>query len=161
MSYPLPGYRFAVSLDPVDAYVAAAVAAPPVVVAGAFSDVSGLSGELEVLAHPEGGHNGFVHQLPVRFSWGRITLKKGVLPDRSLWDWFAAGLTGSLGARRDGSILLMDPDNQLALTWVFRAGLAAKWIGPSLAAGQSAAAIEALEIVHQGLEQIVNAGGTA
>jgi phage tail-like protein len=161
VSYPLPGYRFAVSLDPVDAYVAAVGPSPPVVAAGAFSDVSGLSGELEVLAHPEGGRNTFVHQLPVRYSWGRLTLKKGVLRNRSLWDWFSAGLSGSLGARRDGSILLYDPDNRLAVTWEFQAGLAAKWVGPDLAAAQSATAIESLEIVHQGLVQIIDRGATA
>lgn len=156
MSYPLPGYRFAVSLDPVDAYVPPdGTTAPPIVMAGAFCDVSGLSGELEVLAHPEGGRNDFVHQLPVRYSWGRITLKKGVLRDRSLWDWFRAGLGGALGARRDGSIVLYDPAGQATLSWEFKAGLAAKWIGPELNARDGAIAVETLEIVHEGLDQVI------
>ena len=159
MSYPLPGYKFAVSLDPVDAYLPPnGAAGPPVVMLGAFSDVSGLSGELEVLPQPEGGQNTFVHQLPVRYSWGRITLKKGVVRDRSLWDWFRAGLDGALGARRDGSIVLYDPAGQAALTWEFKAGIAAKWTGPELTARDGAIAIEALEIVHQGLDQIIEGG---
>jgi len=160
VTYPLPNYRFEVSLHPSDAYLPPqAPNFPRIVAAGAFSDVTGLSGELEVIAQPEGGRNGFVHQLPVRYSWGRITLKRGIARDLSLWDWFHDGLTGSLGARRDGAILLYTPANQVAVTWEFRAGLAAKWVGPNLSGSQAAIAIETLEIAHEGLEQILNLEG--
>lgn len=155
VSYPLPNYRFEVSLESTEPYrPPSVVAVPKVVRVGAFSDVTGLGGELEVLAHPEGGQNAFLHQLPVRFSWGRITLKKGVVLDRVLWDWFDKGLSGSLGARRDGSVALLDADGRLAIRWEFRAALAAKWTGPELAAGGAGAvSIESLEVVHQGLRQ--------
>jgi phage tail-like protein len=159
VSYPLPNYRFQVSLESTDPYRPPSVTdAPKVVLVGAFCDVTGLSGELEVLAHPEGGQNAFVHQLPVRHTWGRLTLKKGVVLDRILWDWFDKGLTGSLGARRDGSVSLLTPDGRLAITWEFRAALAAKWTGPELSARDGAIAIETLEIVHQGLRQAVAEG---
>ena len=161
VSYPLPNYRFLVSLDPVAPYSPPSSPTDPgIVVAGAFSDVTGLTGELEVLAHPEGGENAFVHQLPVRYSWGRVTLKKGVvLRDRGLWEWFNEGLSGSLGARRDGAIFLQDPDGQPAIAWEFRAALAAKWVGPDLSAREGAVAIEALEFVHEGLRQTVPGAG--
>jgi phage tail-like protein len=154
-SYPLPSYRFFVSLDPVDAYVPTGITLlPPVVALGAFSDVTGLSGELEILAQPEGGRNDFVHQLPVKHTWGRLTFKRGLLRNFTLWHWYRAGLTRSLGARRDGAIILLDADGRPAMTWTFRAALAAKWIGPDLTAKDSALAIEALEVVHEGIEQI-------
>jgi phage tail-like protein len=156
VSYPLPNYCFEVTLDPADPYLPpSAPASPRAVIAGAFSDVAGLSGELEVIPHPEGGQNAFVHQLPVRHTWGRLTLKKGVVLDRILWDWFDAGLTGSLGARRDGSVALLTPDGAPAITWEFRAALAVKWTGPDLSAREGAVALEALEIVHEGLRQVV------
>ncbi len=155
MSVPLGNFRFAVSLDPVEVYVpAGSPNTPPRASLGAFSEVSGLSGELEVLAQPEGGQNAFVHQLPVRHTWGRITLKKGILHDDSLWDWFNHGLNGSLGARRDGSIILHDAAGAPTLAWEFRAGLAAKWTGPALSGHDGAVAIESLEIVHQGIKQV-------
>jgi phage tail-like protein len=157
VTLPFPSYRFAVSLDPVDAYLPPGrPEEPAIATAGAFSDVTGLSGELEVLPHPEGGRNNFVHQLPVRHTWGRITLKKGVVRDRSLWTWFEAGLTGALGARRNGAIILWSHEGQPALTWEFRAGLAVKWIGPDLNAREGAIAIEALEIAHEGLTQVIH-----
>jgi phage tail-like protein len=77
---PLAGYRFVITLDPGDAYLPQPQAdLVPLVAAGAFSEVTGLSGELEVTAYPEGGVNDYVHQLPVRHSWGRITLRRGVV----------------------------------------------------------------------------------
>jgi phage tail-like protein len=155
VSYPLPNYRFQVALGPSDPYRPQSVpAGPKVVLVGAFSDVTGLSGELEVLAHPEGGQNAFVHQLPVRHTWGRLTLKRGVVLDRLLWDWFDKGLTGSLGARRDGSVTLLGPAGEPSITWEFRAALAVKWTGPDLTAREATVAIEALEVVHQGIRQV-------
>lgn len=155
MSRPFPNYRFFVTLDPADAYLAAASAVlPDFVGVGAFSDVTGLSGELEVMAVPEGGQNDYVHQLPVRHTWGRITLKKGILLSAGLWDWFAVSVGGSHGARRDGAVILLSPDGIPVVAWEWRAGLAAKWVGPDLNAREGAVAVESLEIVHEGLTQV-------
>jgi phage tail-like protein len=160
VSYPLPNYRFEVSLLSPDTYQQPSLVKPlKVVRAGAFSDVTGMSGEMEILAYPEGGQNAFVHQLPGRHTWGRIIFKKGVVLDRILWDWFDKGLSESLGARRDGCVSLRDANGQVAITWWFRAALAAKWTGPDLAAGGTGAvSIESLEVVHQGLRQDLNGG---
>jgi phage tail-like protein len=156
MERPLPAYSFFVTLDPADAYLPAAQAAlVPYVAAGAFQEVRGLGADLEVSPYPEGGLNDHVHQLPVRHSWTRISLRRGLVRDASLFDWYRAGLHQSLGARRDGSILLVTPDGQPAYAWTFRAGLAVKWTGPELNALQNAVAIEGIEIAHHGIEQIV------
>ena len=68
-------YRFLVTLGVGDAYLPPAQALLiPLLASGGFQEVSGLGAELEVTAYPEGGVNDFVHQLPVRHSWGRIVL---------------------------------------------------------------------------------------
>jgi phage tail-like protein len=152
---PLPGYRFLVTLDPGIAYLPPAQAALVGIVAnGQFADVKGLGAELEVMTYAEGGVNGAVHQLPVRHSWGRITLSRGVVRDLGLWSWYLAGLSQSLGARRDGAILLLTPSGIPAIAWMFRAGLAARWSGPELSAMQDSVAIESMEIAHEGLIQV-------
>lgn len=125
----------------------------PLLASGGFQEVSGLGAELEVTAYPEGGMNDFVHQLPVRHSWGRIVLKRGLLIDTALWRWYQAGLSQSLGARRDGTVILMTPLGIPAVAWNFRGGLAAKWTGPTFDAMRDAVAIESLEIAHEGLDQ--------
>lgn len=152
---PLPGYRFLVTLDPADAYLPPAQAALLLLVAaGQFAEVKGLGAELEVMSYAEGGVNDKERQLPVRHKWGRITLSRGVVRDPGLWFWYMNGLTQSLGARRDGAILLLTPSAVPAVAWTFRAGLAARWSGPELSALQDSVAIESLEIAHEGLTQV-------
>ncbi len=150
----LVSYRFLVTLGFGDAYLPPAQALLiPLLASGGFQEVSGLGAELEVTAYPEGGMNDFVHQLPVRHSWGRIVLKRGLLIDTALWRWYQAGLSQSLGARRDGTVILMTPLGIPAVAWNFRGGLAAKWTGPTFDAMRDAVAIESLEIAHEGLDQ--------
>jgi len=152
---PLTGNRFAVSLDPPFAYLPPLQAAliPPVIDAG-FQDVTGLGAELEVMSYAEGGINDHPHQLPVRHKWTNITLKRGVVHDMALWLWYRGGLTDSLGARRDGTIISLTPDGLPSMAWTFRRGLAVKWLGPTLNAAESTVAIEGIEIAHEGIEQV-------
>ena len=51
--------------------------------------------------------------------------------------------------------MLMTPAGTRAVAWEFRGGLAAKWTGPELHAGQDAVAVESLEIAHQGLTRVL------
>jgi len=153
---PLNGFRFIVSLDPTDAYLPPAQALlVPLVAAGGFQECRGLGADLEVLTYAEGGRNDYVHQLPVRHSWGRISLRRGLVRDQALWGWYKAGLNRSLGARRDGAIIALDEAGLPAMAWTFRGGLAAKWTGPEFASLSAAVALEGLEIAHHGIEQVV------
>jgi phage tail-like protein len=159
---PIPSYRFIVTLQPGDAYLPPTQAALlPLVGAGEFMEAKGLGADLEVTAYAEGGVNDHVHLLPVRHSWTRISLRRGVVRDGGLWSWYMAGLTQSLGARRDGAVILLTPSGTMAMSWLFQAGLAAKWVGPELNAMTSAVAVETLEIAHEGLIPVLlSAPGT-
>lgn len=149
---PLPAFNFFVSLDPSDAHLPAAQAALiPIMALGAFCEVKGLGGDLEVMPYAEGGLNDFVHQLPVRHTWGRITLRRGVIRDMALWVWYLGGLNGSLGARRDGCITVCDEAGDPAVIYVFKRAIATRWQGPELSAMQNQVAIDGLEIAHEGL----------
>jgi len=150
---PLPAYSFVVSLDPSDGYSAAQIGLT-LVAAGQFSQVSGLGADLEVLAYGEGGRNDYTHQLPVRHSYPRIVLRRGMIRDPGLYFWYQAGLTASLGARRDGAIVMLTPAGIPAVGWIFAGGLAVAWRGPEFRATDSAIAIESIEIAHEGLQQV-------
>lgn len=152
---PLTSYRFIVTLNPGDAYLPPKQAALVKLYAlGGFQEVRGLGADLEVTPYSEGGVNDYVHQLPVRHSWTRITLKRGLTIGRGLWEWYEAGLTQSLGARRDGSVILLSPGGLPVSAWEFYGGLAAKWVGPDFNATQNAVALESVEIAHHGVRQI-------
>ena len=152
---PLTAYRFVVTLNPGDAHLPPKQAAQIKLYAlGGFQEARGLGADLEVTAYSEGGVNDYVHQLPVRHSWTRISLRRGLTIGRGLWEWYEAGLTQSLGARRDGSVILLSPAGIPMCAWEFNGGLAAKWTGPDFNATQNAIAIESVEIAHQGVRQI-------
>lgn len=118
-----------------------------------FQEVSGLGAELEVLPYAEGGFNTFAHQLPTRHTYPRLVFKRGLVVGSSLWDWYRAGLIGTLGARRGGVITLLDDEGGEAVTWGFVGGVVVRWSGPGLNAMQSEVAVESVEIAHQGLFQ--------
>ncbi len=149
---PLPGYNFIVALDPGELKIPTSASdLVPLVVLAQFQEVKGLGAELEVLPYAEGGQNNFVHQLPVRHSFNRITFKRGVARDLGLFFWYSAGLTQTLGARRNGCITLLTPGGTPAIIWNFFDAIATKWVGPDLSSMQNALAVESIEIAHQGL----------
>jgi len=152
---PLPAYRFIVTLDPTDSYLPFWQSSIiTLIAAGQVSEVTGLGAQLEVLSQPEGGRNDYVHQLPVRHSYSRLVLRRGVVRDPGLYFWYQAGLSQSIGARRDGAIILLTEGKIPAISWIFRGGLAAAWKGPELKAADSAIAVESIEIAHEGLVQV-------
>jgi phage tail-like protein len=152
---PLPAHGFLVSLDPTDAYLPFAQSSViTAIAAGQFSEVTGLGADLEVLAHAEGGRNDYVHQLPVRHSYPKIVLSRGLVRDPGLFFWYQVGLSRSIGARRDGAIILLTPGGIPAIGWIFRGGLAASWKGPQLKGSDNAVAVESIEIAHEGLLQV-------
>lgn len=122
-----------------------------------FSECSGIDATLEVLEYKEGGVNDHVHKFATRASHSNITLKHGViyLYD-DLWNWHYGFVQGQ-GTRKDGLIVLQDNAGNVAKVWNFKRGIPTKWMGPQLHASQSAAAIESLEIAHEGLVLTVGA----
>lgn len=157
---PLPAFRFFVTLDPTDVLMPGGTLALVAAVAqGGFSKVSGLGATLEVTEHMIGGRNDYVHLLPVRRRWERVTLERGIVLGPGLFDWYSAGMLSGAVARRDGAIVQLDDSGLPMVAWVFRNAMATRWTGPSLSATESAAAIESLEIAHHGLLRVGFAGG--
>lgn len=152
---PFTTLRFYVTLLPGDAWLPPDVLSQVAMMAAAsFTEVTGLSGSLEVKPYAEGGRNDYQHQLPVRHSWEKLVLKRGLVRGTSLWDWYRAGLQGRLGARRDGTIVLLDAEQRPSVVWTFRGGLATKWTGPELNASGNGIAVESVEITHNGIEEL-------
>lgn len=116
-----------------------------------FSECSGLDATIEVMDYREGGVNGYVHKFATRTTYSNLTLKHGViyLYD-DLWSWHYDWVQG-IGKRKDGLIVLLDESRKPAKVWKFKRGIPTKWVGPTLNAAQSSAAIESLEIAHEGL----------
>lgn len=123
------------------------------VVAGGFSEASGLEMTLEVEDYKEGGKNDGSRKFPTRVTWGNLRFKRGIAFSNDLWNWHWGFVQGQ-GKRRDGVITLNDDLHQPVRVWTFRRGLPVKWTGPALHAAQGEVAVEELEIAHEGLELV-------
>jgi phage tail-like protein len=130
------------------------------VVAGGFSECTGLEMSMKVEEYKEGGRNGTVLKFPNRVEWSAITLKKGLGGSATLWDWHYGFVEGR-GKRRDGVIMLLTETRVPQSIWYFRRGLPVKYSGPSLNAMQNNVAIESIEIAHEGVHQLSFVNGVA
>lgn len=135
---PYLGFRFYVEIDSL--------------VKGGFSEVSGLSAELETEEYEEGGINGYTHTFPKRFSYSNLTLKQGLVDEEKLWGWVRQAILGK-AERKNGRIIMIDNTGTKARGWEFLSGYPVRWEGPNLVADQNAVAMETLEIAHEGIRK--------
>ncbi|MFN2109115.1 MAG: phage tail protein [Anaerolineae bacterium] len=116
-----------------------------------FTECGGLSTEQDIIKYREGSETATVRKLPGLRTYANITLKRGFTQDKELWQWRKTTIDG-VTERRSGSIVLLDESRQEVLRWNFVAGWVSKWEGPALNSTTNEAAIESLEICHEGLE---------
>jgi phage tail-like protein len=117
---------------------------------GGFSEVSGLEGEIAVQEHEEGGVNDFVHKFPGRASYSNLVLSHGLTDISTLWNWYY-NVTQGIIERKNGTIMLLDRQQLPVMYWNFRNAFPIKWSGPTFAANSNDAAVESIELVHEGL----------
>jgi phage tail-like protein len=120
---------------------------------GYFTEISGLSAEVETLAYSEGGMNEFQHKLPTRVKYPNLVLKRGITTKADLQKWFQKSHTQ---AERTGIRLsMLDQAGTRLRTWSFVNAFPIKWTGPNFNTSQSSLAVEAIEIAHEGIEAVV------
>ncbi len=119
-------------------------------VQGVFTEVSGLQVEMDVMEYQEGGNNGFVHRLPGFTKVSNITLKRGMTQSNEFFKW-CASIAGGKFTRRNVSIVMYDTAGEELMHWDFQNAYPVKWIGPQFKASEATAAIETLELAHEGI----------
>lgn len=117
---------------------------------GLFTQVSGLSAQVDVMEYPEGGINTFVHRLPTRIKQGNITLKRGVTKEKALLEWFEKSVVKVQPT--DLSINVLDELGNTVQSWSFRNAYPVKWTGSDLNAGGNEFMTQSLEIAHSGMK---------
>jgi phage tail-like protein len=133
---PYPSYNFAVEIDGL--------------VSASFSEVSGLSLEIEVNEYREGGQNEFIHKRAGPAKYPNLVLKRGMNVNTELWDWYWDVAQGTI-KRKNFSVVLMDNSGQEWRRWNFGQAYPVKWVGPDLRANANEIAVESVEFAHQGL----------
>lgn len=121
-----------------------------------FTEVSGLDVETEVIEYRHGASP--VHskiKMPGMQKYSNITLKRGVFAsDNEYYDWWNTVQLNTI-ERRDITIKLLNEDGDPVITYNVANAWPTKVQSASLKADASEAAIESMEIVHEGLT-IVN-----
>lgn len=120
-------------------------------VQGVFTEVGGLQIETNVMEYQEGGNNGFVHRLPGFTKVSNITLKRGMTKSNDFFKWCTSIASGQL-TRRNVSIIMYDTKGDELMHWDFHNAYPVKWIGPQFRASDATAAIETLELAHEGMK---------
>ncbi len=134
---PFKNYSFVVEIDGISH--------------AAFREVSGLSGEAEVIEYREGGDVTSTRKLPGRIRYGNVTLRRGLTTSRELYDWWTTVVHGTL-QRRDVAIVLLDDARVEVLRWLLHSAWIAKFEVGELHARGNEVLIESIELAHEGFE---------
>lgn len=119
-----------------------------------FFKCEGLEVETYVYEVEEGGLNTNTHKFFGRTRYPNIILEHGVTDNTELFNWYKdTVLSDKKVERKNGSIILFSPDGKEEIKrWNFFRAFPCRWVGPKLGQDVHGAAIERIEIAHEGLE---------
>ncbi|GAX37260.1 phage tail protein [Nodularia sp. NIES-3585] len=123
------------------------------VLIGGFSEVSGLSSEIDLESYEEGGLNDYVHKFPKHTTCPNLILSRGLVRIDLFYLWYQATSQG-LVQQLSGTIFLLNSQQIPVMWWVFKKAYPVKWEGPQFNASSEEIAIERIELVHQGLSKL-------
>lgn len=114
-----------------------------------FQSVSGLSVEYDYENFKEGGENRFEHKLPVRTKYADMVLKRGMLTDSTVIEWFLDALRNRTFIPADVNVILMNEKSEPLRTWKVANAIPKKWIISDLNANENAIVTETLELTYR------------
>lgn len=137
-TYPIPVFHYKVSWGGLDI---------------GFSDVSGLTQELQAIEYRDGLMAGTTLPLkrPGLKKANNISLKRGIVEkNNDLFNWFNNNGTPNV-ERRDLLISLLNDEGNPVMVWTVSRAWPVKCEGPGLKATGNEIAIESIELVHEGI----------
>jgi phage tail-like protein len=127
----------------------------------AFSEVSGLTAEAEVVEYRAGTDVSLTSKkIPGLKKFGNVTLKRGIMSQavgNGLYAWYDTIRAGNV-TRRSVIVQLLNEDLDPVMTWEMRDAWPVKLEGPALKSTGTDVAIETVEFAHEGFK-ITIAGG--
>jgi phage tail-like protein len=121
-----------------------------------FSEISGISSEIDVEVKKEGGQNDYVYHLPKGAKASRITLKRGLASVNSeIIDWCFKTInleTTKIEPKQLVISLLDKNPKSPRMTWAFYNAIPVKWLMSDFNAQESNVAIESIELVFSKME---------
>ena len=101
---------------------------------GGFAEVSGIGTEITVAEYRNGNDKeNHVRKLGGVHKVGDVTLKRGILDSKLLFDWITQARTQGPAAQKSVTITLLDESQAPVQAWVLRGVIPMKYRGPALA----------------------------
>lgn len=139
MPYPHGRFRYKVEIDGLEA--------------GGFSEVTGFDASIDVMEYREGDMVQTPLKIPGLKKYGNLTLKKGIMDSKVLYDWITTGINGAVD-RKTITVTLLDEEEAPAASWQVINAWPSKYTAPDFNATSSEIAIETLEIAHEGMTRV-------
>lgn len=135
--WPLPKFYFQVKWDSQEL---------------AFQEVSGLDTEAQPIEYRHGNSKEFsTIKMPGIKKFSNITMKKGVfVKDNKFWDWYNQIKMNTI-KRIPVTISLLDEEGAPTMVWKLKNAWPTKITATDMKSDGNEAAIETIEIVHEGI----------
>jgi phage tail-like protein len=120
---------------------------------GGFSDISGLGTEITIAEYRNGNDSeNHVRKIPGIHKVSDVTLKRGIINSKTVWDWISLVRREGVGGQKQVSITLFDEARNPVQKWILQGVIPMKYTGPTLAAkGGTDVAMEELVLSAEGL----------
>lgn len=117
-----------------------------------FTEVSGLDVETEVIEYRHGASPEYSKiKMPGMQKFSNLTMKRGTFKsDNEFFAWWNSVKLNTI-ERRDITVKLLNENHEPVVTWKVRNAWPTKVTSTTPKADSSEAAIETLEVVHEGL----------
>ena len=114
-----------------------------------FQEVSGLTAGMDPESLEVGGENKFTYRLPKRPTYSNLVLKRGMLNDSGLIQWFKDAIENFQFSPVDVNVYLLNENHEPLATWIFMQAYPVKWAIANFNAKGNEVAIETIELAYQ------------
>ncbi|MEM9686594.1 MAG: phage tail protein [Bacteroidota bacterium] len=114
-----------------------------------FSEVSGLSVNVETEAIKEGGQNEYIQKLPTHPQYPNLILKKAISVDMVLAHWIKTAIANFDFSPVPLTVSILNEKGIPLVNWIVSGAYPVKWEASNLQADQSNLVIETLEMAYQ------------
>ena len=138
--WPLPAFHFQVTIGATDA------------LKGAFSEVTGLNSETQVIEYRHGNSPVYSPiKMPGITKVGNVTLKRGIFKsDNSFWDWYKSIQQNTI-KRQTVVISLLDEKNATTMQWTLMNEWPTKITGADMKSDGNEIAVHSVELAFERL----------
>jgi phage tail-like protein len=115
-------------------------------ITGTFSDVKGLSIEINVITITNSDKDTFTRNRPGTTKYQQLTLTRTLSADKSFWNWVKDIRDGKDKFRTTGAIMLYDITGKMIGNWTFANAWPSKWSASDLSVGTDDPMQETVEL---------------